>query len=256
MLLEVALTTGVGGIASPVHAEPMTTYERLLPQAVAGDPEVQNLIGFMFYHGEGVPRDLQSAHYWFHRAADAGNRVARRNLALLHSGKLAGVPPHFGNAAEARDWLVLAERAAVATEAEAVSRRPLPTPDDGGAGTWPSEGAYLYQTFCGGCHGFNGIAYYVHSPSFALGERMEKLDSVLMRSVANGVGAMPAWGAMMSKRQLAEVVAFVRTLRPAVQLGIGHSPWAVPRLFFRFKPFGEVEDFWLRFELNRLTDVE
>ena len=44
-------------------------------------------------------------------------------------------------------------------------------------------GEKLYITFCAGCHGFNDIAYYVNSPSFALGERLQKSDHELQKSI-------------------------------------------------------------------------
>ena len=42
--------------------QPETTYEKFLPHAVEGDPEIQNFLGFMFFYGEGVLQDYKEAH--------------------------------------------------------------------------------------------------------------------------------------------------------------------------------------------------
>lgn len=70
------------------HAAPgniwISTAEKYLPLAMSGQAEYQNLLGFMLFFGEGIERDPEEAHVWFHLAAEAGHPTAQRNLAVLH----------------------------------------------------------------------------------------------------------------------------------------------------------------------------
>ncbi|RLA32335.1 MAG: hypothetical protein DRR03_08745, partial [Gammaproteobacteria bacterium] len=81
-----------------------TTYDKFLGPALSGDPDAQAFIGFMLFHGEGVEQDMEEAHYWFHQAAEQGNVIAQRNLAILHSRALKSVPEVFEDAEEANFW--------------------------------------------------------------------------------------------------------------------------------------------------------
>ena len=102
------------------------------------------------------------------------------------------------------------------------------------------EGKSVFDTFCAGCHGFNGISYFVSSPSFALGERMEKTDGELFRSIAGGRGAMPGWSGKLSDAQIRSVLAHVRGLQGRVEQGISVSLDAPPPVFFLFRPSQEI----------------
>lgn len=105
-------------------------------------------------------------------------------------------------------------------------------------------GEMTYTRFCGGCHGFNGISYYVNSPSFALRERMHKSDSQLAESISGGRGVMPSWEDMLSSAQIESLVRFIRTLAPAYEAGIDHDLRITPELYFLFRPLGETTDDW------------
>jgi mono/diheme cytochrome c family protein len=188
------------------NGAPETTYRKFLARAEAGDAESQNVVGFMLYHGEGVRMDRTRAQLWFQRAAAQGNVRAQRNLALLYSASVPG--------------------AVVAPD-----QRPSP------AGPQASlAGQSLYERYCAGCHGFNGISAYVHAPSFALGEALEKGDAELMRSVLHGKGEMPNWDDKFSRDQLQDVLRFVRTLQARYELGIGQTLNGAPALFYLFGP--------------------
>lgn len=237
---------------SRVQTELETTYERLLPRAVGGDPEVQNLLGYMFFNGEGVPSDYQMAHYWLHRSASLGNIHAQRNLIVFHSGVLKEVPTEYLNKEEARYWQSRLHTPSLPRDGERVKRGTTLPP---GASRPFAEGEYVYQSFCGGCHGFNGISYYVHSPSFALGERMEKTDFELRESIANGLNAMPAWGSILSESQLDAVSTYVRNLANDFHAGIGDSIQETPNLYFRFVPYGEKPSYWKDLE-RRIKDLD
>ena len=42
------------------------------------------MLGFMHYHGEGVPQDYAEAALWYRRAAEQGRAVAQSNLGSMH----------------------------------------------------------------------------------------------------------------------------------------------------------------------------
>lgn len=193
-----------------------TTYEKLLPLAEAGDPEVQNLLGFMFYHGEGVARDFEEAHLWFHRAADEGNLNAAWNLGVLHSGVLSEVPDYFHDNEEATFWIDFAtsQDMRVPNDSQALDAGRL-APSEVAAGATLRKGdldigSKVYRTFCAGCHGFDGIAVYPGAPSFALGERLDSSDEELIRHISEGIGDMSRWGETLSPQLLAFTVASIR----------------------------------------------
>lgn len=195
----IPLTIQGGGAAGPE-----TTYEKLLPLAEAGDAESQNAVGFMLFHGEGVDVDRVYAEIWFSRAAEQGNAKAERNLAFIQS---------MGSAVY-----------------DTAPREPA------AAMQGRLSGEELYARFCAGCHGFNGIARYVYSPSFALGQALEKSDSELMRSLLRGKGEMPNWDDKLSRDELEEVLRFVRTLPSRYELGIRQALRAAPARYFLFGP--------------------
>ena len=126
--------------------------------------------------------------------------------------------------------------------------RPRPTPEELVAEYAGSElelGEKTYLQFCGGCHGFNGIAKYVNSPSFALQERMEKSDEELANAIRKGFGVMPSWENMLLPQQIDALVKFIRTLPDNYESGIGTSELrSMPPLFFRFRPRGETGPEW------------
>ena len=226
-------------LGGPTGARPpATTYEKFLAKAEAGDSESQNLIGFMLYFGEGAPKDLQGAHDWFHKAADQGNATAQRNLAIMHDLGV-GVPAEHR---EADTYLQVSGSDAPTTSngtalalwpenlAEAVARATDESPKDG------SRGKDAFVTFCAGCHGLNGVAAYVNSPSFALGERMDKSDAMLLQSIMNGRGLMPDWGNKLAQKDLVAVLAFVRSLQQDYRDGIGRGLRPAPGRYYLFGP--------------------
>jgi cytochrome c6 len=99
-----------------------------------------------------------------------------------------------------------------------------------------SRGESTYVIFCAGCHGLNGVAAFVGSPSFALGERLQKPDAVLLTSIRDGIGLMPDWGNKFSEERLLEVLFFVRTLEQLYQVGIAQSIRGAPERYFLFGP--------------------
>ena len=210
VFLLIAQTTGCGSFGEDgrdsAYVAPATTYRKFLARAEAGDAESQNVVGFMLFHGEGVRMDRARAQEWFQRSAEQGNPRARRNLANMNS------------------LVMPAPGGATAREVPFGVSPPLPA------------GQTRYEKFCAGCHGFNGISAYVHSPSFALGESLHKGDADLLQSLQLGKGEMPNWDDKFSFAELVDVLQFVRTLPTRYQQGIGQSLRGAPPLFYLFGP--------------------
>jgi len=341
---------GFGANRTGLHssADPRSTYEKILPLAEAGDPDMQNLLGFMYFYAEGVGLDYDQAHQWFHLAAEQGNPMAQRNLGLFHSSSWPRIPASFYDPVEANYWFSLHAAGASGGSSLAASsyssflksvteiseinhqansgediyltfcagchgfdssasfpRAPsllmgesLGKSDSAllgsildGLNTMPAwrktiteqqamavlvylrdrsdksnvsspvfnmgktnaisdagdaedMGEAVYMRFCGGCHGFNGISYYVNSPSFALRQRMGKSDAQLSHSIRKGLKVMPSWENMLNPQQIDSLVRFIRTLAPAYESGIDHDIRLAPELYFLFPPIGEAGDNW------------
>ena len=82
-----------------------------LPQAEAGDPEVQVLVGEMYRRGLGVPKDIVRAYDWHKKSADQGNVNGMYHIAQYHLHGQGGVekdPVHalkiYQNAADKLHW--------------------------------------------------------------------------------------------------------------------------------------------------------
>ena len=157
----------------------------------------------MHYLGEGIPEDRALAQQYFITAAL--NPAKPRDLSALNA---------FGTLPELVEW---------ACEA------PLVEPKG-------EEGEFTFLTYCSGCHGPNGIAALGESPSFALGERMEKSDDELYRSILGGHGTMPRWSDKLPVNWLRQALGFVRTLEKRHRAGILHVPTHRPPVYFRFGP--------------------
>ncbi len=209
-------------------ADAARTYERFLPRAEAGDPEMQNLLGYMLAYGEESDRDLERAHSWFHKAAATGHKLARRNDAYMHSFFNTGAPGVPSNLATDHGRGVTQQQG-LSIDIKAADENAILTPDPR-----VTSGGNSYAAFCAGCHGFNGIAAYVNAPSFAMNERLEKSDSTLFRNVSNGMNECPGWGGILPDEELLDTIAFIRTLRVSFEMGIAKSPRQAPQRHFLF----------------------
>jgi TPR repeat protein len=82
-----------------------TTALRLLsPLAEQGDARAQSILGEIYYHSRGVPRNDVEALRWFRLAADQGSAPAQFHLGVMHA-EGRGVPQDFVQAAK---WYRLA----------------------------------------------------------------------------------------------------------------------------------------------------
>ncbi|NIR29386.1 MAG: sel1 repeat family protein [Gammaproteobacteria bacterium] len=61
-------------------------FRLLLPLARRGHADAQYAVGFMYYYGEGVSRDVGRALNWFARAAEQGHPKAIEARARLTEG--------------------------------------------------------------------------------------------------------------------------------------------------------------------------
>lgn len=342
-LLAISHSIGTNGATTPhkidlsKNTNFATLIEKIKPIAAAGDPEYQNLLGYMYFNGEGVEQNFEQAHQWFHQSAEQGYGYGQRNLGLFHAQANPTIPSNYSNTKEANLWLSLAlasngspiagnsydkflnpepihynqhlntlsigkaiyyshcagchgfdgcssySKAPSFKNGERLQKTSQQLRDSvaNGLETMPGWSdtlsasliqytvAYLeatygksrtiindqcpssysnktltnhpgkknYTTFCAGCHGFNGIAYYTGSPSFALHERMEKSDSRLAKSISQGINSMPGWEMMLAPEQIRELVSFIRILKPQYEAGISQPANRPVDLFFRFDPF-------------------
>lgn len=91
------------------------------------------------------------------------------------------------------------------------------------AGGNPAEGDQIFNSICSSCHGEKGITEIPGIPIFSKGERMNKTDEQLKKSIRNGVNnpnnpagmTMPPYGGgpELNDKQLSNVLAYIRTLK-------------------------------------------
>lgn len=74
-------------------------------------------------------------------------------------------------------------------------------------------GKKLFVANCAACHGIEGTAVLVYAPSFARGETLDKDDAALIVSVRDGIYRMPPLGGYLTESQIADAIAYARTLR-------------------------------------------
>ncbi|MDT8385511.1 MAG: tetratricopeptide repeat protein [Gammaproteobacteria bacterium] len=82
-------------------------YGEFSALAEQGDARAQQALAWMYYEGQGRPRDYGQAVYWYQKAAEQGNVTAQINLAQMYAyGQ--GVVQDFAQAAHW--WERLAEQ--------------------------------------------------------------------------------------------------------------------------------------------------
>ncbi|MCU0939121.1 MAG: cytochrome c [Burkholderiaceae bacterium] len=75
------------------------------------------------------------------------------------------------------------------------------------------RGGEIYRANCANCHGPNGRPVFPTAPDFTRQERLLQSDPVLLQSVRNGRGPMPAFQGLLRDREILDVIAYLRTLR-------------------------------------------
>ncbi len=70
----------------------------------------------------------------------------------------------------------------------------------------------LFETNCAACHGEDGRAVLPGTPHFADGERLNKTNGELVKSVTTGLNVMPPWEGILEKNEMNDLVNYARTL--------------------------------------------
>jgi mono/diheme cytochrome c family protein len=232
-----------------------SAFEILLPAATTANPEIQNLVGLMFYEGQGTAANSVAAHGFFHDAAEAGVTDAGRNLGVLHSIGAPGVEIDYE---EARMWFTSAAANDYPVDTAALAGS-ISIPDTIDTRIevefkYDGDGKDTYLTFCAGCHGFSGMRSFPFAPSFAMADRMTKNSRELMQSILRGKGLMPSWEDKLPRSSLENALGYLRELALRTGYGTDTSAYDVsPDMYFIFSPYG-TDDQFLR-ELN-LDPVE
>ena len=74
-------------------------------------------------------------------------------------------------------------------------------------------GRDMYEEFCGACHGYDGVPLLPGAPAFSTGERLEKPDAELLRSISEGKGdLMPPWKDILSAEERVAILRYVRAM--------------------------------------------
>jgi cytochrome c5 len=100
---------------------------------------------------------------------------------------------------------ILLSEMAGATEGKATSGQ-------GGVNvTWLEGVRKLYHENCAVCHGHDGISLLPDTPNFANGERLDKKDADLLRSINEGAkDVMPPWKDALTPEQQRDLLSYVK----------------------------------------------
>lgn len=85
------LTGRYPGTGAEMELKPAEALRLTVEAAQAGYVPAQAMAGMLFAIGKGTPQDLAQARDWWQKAADAGHKLAARNLSAVYRGG-AGVP--------------------------------------------------------------------------------------------------------------------------------------------------------------------
>lgn len=99
-------------------------------------------------------------------------------------------------------------------------------------------GQHVFLTYCAGCHGFDGLAFFPSAPSFAMGDRLMKSDAELMKSILKGTNAMPSWEDKLSLEWLEEALRYVRHVANLSKNGRLGATTQLPDYYYIFAPLG------------------
>ncbi|MBI5327496.1 MAG: cytochrome c [Deltaproteobacteria bacterium] len=75
-----------------------------------------------------------------------------------------------------------------------------------------AKGKEIFHERCAACHGADGNALLPNAPSFAKGERMEKTDSELLKTIKHGKEMMPPWEGVISDEEQLNTLNYVRVI--------------------------------------------
>lgn len=75
------------------------------------------------------------------------------------------------------------------------------------------RGQRLFNLHCAACHGVNGMPVVPNAPSFAMRERLDQPDIMLMQSVKTGKNTMPPFFGLLRDPEIVDILQYIRTLR-------------------------------------------
>jgi cytochrome c6 len=75
------------------------------------------------------------------------------------------------------------------------------------------RGQRLFNLHCAVCHGVTGIPVVPNAPAFAMRERLDQPDFMLMQSVKTGKNTMPPFFGLLQDMEIADILQYIRTLR-------------------------------------------
>lgn len=202
----------------------------LLEAAGAGDARAEALVGFMFFYGESAPRDPGAALYWFERSAQRGDAVAQLNMALLYE---LGIGLRRSRQAALRFFRMARDNPERPPSLEVPSLLGVVQ-----SACAPPRGVgdddVVFATFCAGCHGRLGLAAHPEAPDFALGERLERSDDELHRTIQRGHGRMPEWSDKLPPAMIQAALRQARRMAEEFRAGALHRVRPIPDLAFKF----------------------
>jgi len=77
----------------------------------------------------------------------------------------------------------------------------------------PAKGRATYAEHCVACHAEDGAPLLPDAPDFRRGEGLFQSDTALIASIQRGVGSMPGYDRIIADKDMADLVAFLRTLQ-------------------------------------------
>ncbi len=80
----VGLARMLAGWREGIEVNQVEAANWALLAAEAGSREAQNMMGTLYQHGQGVPRDYERAVYWYRLAAEQGEPLAQSNLGYMY----------------------------------------------------------------------------------------------------------------------------------------------------------------------------
>ncbi len=69
-----------------------TAFRLMQRMALVGHPDAQNNLGVLYFRGLGIPKDVDAALVWWHRAADSNSAAAQQNLGNAYMDGIHGEP--------------------------------------------------------------------------------------------------------------------------------------------------------------------
>lgn len=101
---ELAIPSGTAGLRPAPTLEAERRLKILTDKALAGDVEIQFLLGKSYFSGNGVPKDIDESFKWYKMAAKHGLAVAQLSLGIAYDSGF-GAPKDF---IEAYAWYNIA----------------------------------------------------------------------------------------------------------------------------------------------------